>query len=379
MSLITHRPKNFNDVVGQTRAIRVLTAILTKAIFIPRGVLLEGAVGTGKTSVGYLLARSLMCHNDPLGCNSCPSCILIAEQGIEQHPDFLEVDAASNRGVENARNILLQAESLSVIGKRRVVLIDEAHDLTTLAWDVFLKPLEVKDNNSVFIFASSEGDSIPKTIRSRCAKARFNIIPEDLLLGLLCNTANAHNIKYDMDAMKLIARVSKGIVRDAYTTLDSVASMGLVTKELVQAVVDTSLDDSCVKIFLHILRKEQIEACKICDEACGANSPVKVIQTMFEVYGRAIFKPEGPAHEAIRVGLSNISLVTSVFIKWSLLSSLPLDAMPLFIIDMMNMLEPENRQTNSQTYVISGPSKADMAEEVLNIRELLQQTGGHVD
>jgi len=158
LNLASQRPKTWNSVVGQDRAIRVLQAVLTTAKFIPRGFLLEGVYGVGKTTVAYLLARALMCTGEhPLGCKIssgtlldmkiCPSCRTVDRDGIDNHPDFQEVDAGSTKdgvaksGVDAAREIIVTAETLPVLGRRRVTMLDEAHMLTPDAWKVYLKPL----------------------------------------------------------------------------------------------------------------------------------------------------------------------------------------------------------------------------------------------
>ena len=378
--LISYRPTHFNAVVGQTRAIRVTTAVLTTAKFLPRGFILEGVRGVGKTSTAYLMARALMCTEDPLGCGRCASCLTFAEQGIDQHPDFTEVDGASNSGVEHARNIITQSGALPVLGKRRVIMVDEAHNISRLAWDVYLKPLEAKDTNCVFIFVSNEGEKIPETIRSRCAKARFQRLPEEMLLGLLCNCASAHDIPYDLDALKLIAKHTKGIARDAYMILDTVASMGLVTRELVQSVIDTSLEDTCLKIYAHVLRREQAEAVRLCDDLCNAFNPPQVIEAMFEIFGRAVFKPEDSVHDAIRQGFGSVSQVTTILIKWSLSQNIPLDAMALFIYELVGVLEGTSNGTSVTSHVmrVSPPrtTAVQAGEDVLNVRELLDHMGG---
>jgi DNA polymerase-3 subunit gamma/tau len=379
-NLITYRPTSFNGIVGQPRAIKIVTAVLNTARFMPRGFVLEGVKGVGKTSVGYLLARALMCLEEPLGCGRCASCKTIVDHGIDQHPDFSEVDGASNNGVDHARNILLQSEALPILGKRRIIMVDEAHNMSSQAWDIYLKPLEAQDTNSIFIFVSSNGDKIPGTIRSRCAKARFQRIPEDILLGLLCNAATDHSIPYDLEAMKLIARNSVGIVRDAYMTLSTVASMGLVTKDLVQAVIDTSLEEICTKIYLQMMKGDQTEAVRLCDEACGANSPAKVIEAMFETYGRVVFKPDTVTYQTIRNGFTNVSQVTSILIKWSLSTNLPLEALPIFIFELMSVLRREDTGQLQKTPVYSHPTPvAESTPDTLSVRELLQLTGGSLE
>ena len=171
MSLITQRPRHWNNVIGQDRALKVLRAILKSDRFLLRGFIFEGVRGVGKTSVAYLMARALMCTGpDPEGCGSCASCKTIDTQGIDAHPDFMEVAAAAKSGVDAAREIVTTAESMPVLGKRRVVMVDEAHALSPDAWKVYLKPLELVNNDAVYMYVSNKGTQIPDEIRGRCCR-----------------------------------------------------------------------------------------------------------------------------------------------------------------------------------------------------------------
>src|SRR5271154_6251843 len=222
MNVIAQRPAHWNDVVGQQRPIEALQAVVRNTKFLSRGLILYGVVGVGKTTTAYLLARALMCTGqDPLGCGACPSCELIEADGIDKHPDFIEVDGAVRPGVDAAREMVETTLSLPVIGKRRVTVVDEAHFLSPEAWGAYLKTLESGDTESVFIFVTTEVSKIQPNIRSRCIRIPFERVNQDVLIGHLANVANTNSINYELDALKLIARQSRGIVRDAVQYLDT--------------------------------------------------------------------------------------------------------------------------------------------------------------
>ncbi len=351
-SLATQRPKTWNAVVGQPRAIRVLQAVLTTAKFIPRGFILEGCVGTGKTTVAYLLARALMCTGDnPLGCkistgtlldiNVCPSCRTVDRDGIDAHPDFIEVAAALKSGVDASRETVMTAETLPVLGRRRITMVDEAHCSTPEAWKVYLKPLEQPDTNAIFMFVSNQGGKIPDEIRSRCCKTKFSRVPSEIILGLLANLAHTNAITAELDALKAISRVSKGIVRDAVQLLSTVANTGDVTKELVMSVVDLSMEDFCLKILSAIAKKDGTAAAQIADEACRNNPPVKVIEALFAGYACAIYPQEDDPfldyYAPIREALPNVSGMTTVFLRWSTAPHLPADVLPIMVAELLRV------------------------------------------
>lgn len=308
MNLIAQRPAEWNAVVGQPRAITVLQAILKNAHLMLRGFLFHGYIGVGKTTTAYLTSRALMCTgDDPLGCGKCDSCLTVLEHGIDAHPDFKEVNAAMNSGVANAREIMeLWGNHKPIEGKRRVLMIDEAHRLSAEAWDVFLKPLEQGEITTVIFFVSNQVDNIVGTIRSRCTQIPFELVHPDTVRGLLANVANRNNITYDLDALALIARYTKGIVRNAVNILGSAGALGHVSVENVKIILDTNLEDTCVRLMQAIAMNDTKTAIALADEAGRKARPPKVIETMFSVYGRAVFAKEDPELTKIYVGLPGI-------------------------------------------------------------------------
>ena len=378
-------------MVGQERALRILQSVLTTAKFMPRGFIFEGVYGVGKTTSAYLLARALMCTGpDPLGCKIstgtmldmkiCASCRTIDKDGIDAHPDFLEVDAASKSGVDASREIVTIAESLPVLGKRRITMLDEAHSLTFDAWKVYLKPLEQADTNAIFMFVSNKGASIPDEIRSRCCKTRFSRVPNETILGLLANLAHTNSLNADLDALKLISRVSKGIVRDAVQLLSTVAAMGNVTKELVAAVVDMSLEDFCLKILTSVAKKDQAGAIQVAEAACQSTTPVKFIEALFAGYARAVFPQDDDPFLAyygpIRDGLPNVSAMTSVFLRWSTAPALPADVVPILMMELIRVhsAAPASAGRTFARAASSAPTPAVPGQK--SAREVMEFLGG---
>ena len=315
----------------------------------PRGFVFRGITGTGKSSTARLLARALMCTGtNPLGCkvstgslldvHICGSCRTVDQDGLESHPDFYMVDGAAKRGVDDSREIMVTAESLPVLGKRRVTMLDEAHCLTEEAWKIYLTPLEKANSDATFEFVSNRAELIPKEILSRCCCTKFGRVDDSVILGLLANIAHTNSLKADQDALKAITAVSKGIVRDAVQLLSTVASMGDITKQLVLSVVDLEMEDFCLKVLSSLAKNKVKEAIELADKACLDNPPNKFIEALFSGYARAIFPQEEDPflgyYGPIREGLPDISGLTTVFLRWSTVSRLSSDVIPIFITEL---------------------------------------------
>ena len=338
MNLISIRPTTGNEVVGEDRVVSLLKSLLTIGKFLPRGFILAGPRGLGKTSVAYLLARSLMCvGGEPLGCGKCPSCQLIDKQGIEHSPDFLETVAASKPTAQDALNLMEFMTQPPNIGGRRIAVIDMAHHLSKEAWDILLKPLEEGNTNSIFIFVTTEESEIPYTVQSRSMSLTFLPATEDTLTGFLASFSSRNGIEYELPAIRDIARHSKGIIRSAVGWLGMAASLGKVTRDNVNRVLDNPFDSVCLSVLLALAFGDQKAATKTIDEAGGMASPVRVIEKLFSIYARSPWSEAGSELSRIAVALPNIREASGIFIKWLGASHLPADALPLFIHELMGI------------------------------------------
>lgn len=229
------RPRVFEDVAGQPN----ITATLKNEIMagrIAHAYIFTGSRGTGKTTCAKILAKAVNCLNPHDGdpCNECENC-----RGIETGSllDVVEIDAASNNGVDNIRELREETVYTPASAKYRVYIIDEAHMLSTGAFNALLKTLEEPPAYVIFILATTEVHKIPATIMSRCQRFDFRRIPQDDIVARLEYVAGEEKIELDHDAALMIARLSDGALRNALSLLDQCANGGRVDENAVAAAV----------------------------------------------------------------------------------------------------------------------------------------------
>ncbi len=227
------RPQRFGDVIGQD----LVVATLRRAVAggkLGHAYLFAGQRGVGKTSVARILARAANCLAPEEGepCNRCESCRrILAGQSL----DVVEIDGASNRGVDQIRQLREEVAYLPAGSQRKVYIIDEVHMLTGEAFNALLKTLEEPPPHVLFIFATTEPHKVPATVLSRCQAFEFGPIGEEAIARVLQTVAQAEGIALAPGAAALIARRSRGALRDALVVLDQLGHAGEVTEE---AVVD---------------------------------------------------------------------------------------------------------------------------------------------
>lgn len=212
------RPKNFSDLVGQDHVVRTLKNALEKNR-VSHAYLFSGVRGTGKTSTAKILSKALNCLNLKKGepCNYCASCLKINEGSFM---DIIEIDAASNRGIDEIRDLREKIKFIPVEGKMKVYIIDEVHMLTGEAFNALLKTLEEPPGHIVFILATTESHKIPLTILSRCQKFDFHKIANELLTERLKIIIKDNHGDIEDEAISLIAKLAGGGLRDAISLLD---------------------------------------------------------------------------------------------------------------------------------------------------------------
>ena len=244
------RPKTFDDVIGQehiTESLKnqVQTGHLSHAyIFI-------GTRGTGKTSCARILAKAVNCEH-PVGgnpCLECPSCRAIADGGVM---DIVELDAASNNGVDNVRALREEAAFSPASLKKRVYIIDEVHMLSTSAFNALLKILEEPPEHLLFVLATTELQKVPATILSRCQRHSFRRIDTSMLLDYLMKVAEKEEIPLEKEAAGLIASLAEGGVRDALSMLDQCSAYGSITTDAVYAAVGLAGNRRTMELFERI-------------------------------------------------------------------------------------------------------------------------------
>lgn len=246
------RPQTFEEVVGQPFVVKTLQNAL-KSQRLGQAYLFCGPRGVGKTTVARILAKALNCKNGPpeTPCNACASCREIS-QGIS--PDVQEIDGASNRGIDEIRNLRENVKYLPTLGQKRVYIIDEVHMLTIHAFNALLKTLEEPPRHVVFIFATTEPHKVPPTILSRCQRFDFKrITPKDMAQHIRL-VAEKEGVRIDGPALDLIVQRSEGSMRDAQSLLDQlIAFVGTEIRyedvaELMGEIESALITDTCLAI-----------------------------------------------------------------------------------------------------------------------------------
>ena len=268
------RPQSFEEVTGQ----ELITQTLKNAIEHDRlhhAYLFSGARGVGKTTTARLLAKALNCHQTPgpniNPCkiddpNACVSCIEIAES---RSMDVLEIDAASNTGIDNVRETIIDGININPARDRyKVFIIDEVHQLSKPAFNALLKTLEEPPPNVVFIMATTELHKVPDTILSRTQEFEFRTIPQQKILDRLKQIADAEKIDIADDALREIARSGEGSMRDAQSNFDQVISFAGERIEVLDVTNALGLAsvDMLTRVLDSITENKPVEAVKVVDE-----------------------------------------------------------------------------------------------------------------
>ncbi|EFY08551.1 DNA polymerase III subunit gamma/tau [Erysipelothrix rhusiopathiae] len=253
-----YRPAHLDEVVGQEHVVNVLKNSITKNK-ISHAYLFCGPRGTGKTSIAKLFARAVNCENpDQVICGTCDNCLAVADG---THPDLIEIDAASNNGVDEIRGLIEKVKYTPILGKYKVYIIDEVHMLSQGAFNALLKTLEEPPSHVVFILATTEIHKVLPTIISRCQRYDFNRIGEVDIAKRLDYVLNNENVEAEQGVSKLIASLSGGGLRNALTILEQ--AIVLADDQItVNQIYDTNgiiTDQDKINLFDSI-REQQMEA-----------------------------------------------------------------------------------------------------------------------
>lgn len=275
----SERPERFNEIIGQKHIVRILQHQL-ETDNVSQAYLFTGTRGTGKTTTARILAKALNCTGNPadgqLPCGECENCKAIKEG---RFLDVIEMDAASNNGVEDMRDLIDRVNYPPMVGRYKVYIIDEVHMLSTSAENAFLKTLEEPPAHVIFILATTNPEKVRETIRSRCMRLDFRRVSEEDLIEGMARICRRKQVNITRDALALVAQKADGSVRDGLSILEQCISGGdaLVDLETVEDYLGSAGLDFYLGLTQNVIEHNMAEALKRVGDALRTGCDAKQI------------------------------------------------------------------------------------------------------
>ncbi len=272
------RPEVFDEILGQESIVKILRhQVATDTV--SHAYLFTGTRGTGKTTTARILAKAVNCEAPDIEgrpCGKCDTCRQIAEGTFV---DVIEIDAASNNGVDNIRELRESVNYPPAVGRVKVYIIDEVHMLSTGAFNALLKTLEEPPENVIFILATTNPEKLPQTVLSRCMRLDFKRVPQNVLAQHMEDICSERGVKIDDDALRLLAANADGSVRDSLSILEQCLSSGeqRLTRDLVLDFLGAVSEEFYLELTEHVMAGDISSAFVLIDRAISDGKDVKQI------------------------------------------------------------------------------------------------------
>ena len=290
-----YRPKNFNEMIGQDVIVKTLQNAISRNK-ISHAYLFTGPRGTGKTSTAKIFAKTINCEQPKNGI-PCEKCVCCTQINNQQNVDIIEIDAASNNGVDEIRELKNKVNLVPSISKYKVYIIDEVHMLSTSAFNALLKTLEEPPSHVIFILATTDPHKVLPTILSRCQRYDFKKVSENKIYDRLKYVCEQEKITIDDSALKEISRLANGGLRDALSILDQVAaySNDTITEKNVHDVNGTITQNDLKKMILSLTNDDLLNIFNIIDDYDNSGKNfVKLIEEIILFYKNILLMKKIP-------------------------------------------------------------------------------------
>lgn len=360
-----YRPETFDDVIGQDHIVRTLkNQIATDTV--GHAYLFTGTRGTGKTSVARIFARAVNCAT-PVDSSPCGKCDVCLELALSDNFDVIEIDAASNNGVEQIRELTDKVGFPPTIGKYKVYIIDEVHMLTKSGYNAFLKTLEEPPAHAIFILATTEVHQIPATILSRCLRFDFRLVPASQIAERLKFIFDDNGFTYDRESLNLIANAGQGSVRDALSIADMCVSYsgGHVTYNSVLEVLGASDPTKIAHLADAVASGDVDTALNEVATMCELGKSIPILASDLSTFFRNVLyiKTCKNAKQLLSIPDTTYALLVDIAKKYSV-------AKCMTIMKAMNALEGEFRYSTQHRILLeaaivsaaAGPEASDNAK-----------------